>query len=93
MNKLSDLIASGARSFLKTEYYYLSWFVAVFFLFLVILYSVDPPTDANDRLDGIRMGGCFLAGASLSALAGWGGSKLIAAFHHFVAFIISQTNR
>ena len=73
MNKLSDLIASGARSFLKTEYFYLSFFVAVFFAFLVALYSADPPTAANDRLDGIRMGGCFLAGAGLSALAGWGG--------------------
>ena len=73
MNKLSDLIASGARSFLKTEYFYLSFFVAVFFVFLVALYSADPPTAANDRLDGIRMGGCFLAGAGLSALAGWGG--------------------
>uniref|UniRef100_A0A6U0K3A5 H(+)-exporting diphosphatase n=1 Tax=Minutocellus polymorphus TaxID=265543 RepID=A0A6U0K3A5_9STRA len=71
MNKLSDLIASGARSFLKTEYFYLSFFVSVFFVFLVALYSADPPTAANDRLDGIRMGGCFLAGAGLSALAGW----------------------
>ena len=73
MNKLSDQIASGARAFLKTEYYYLSFFVAAFFLFILILYTVDPPTPVATRLDGLRMGSCFLAGAGLSALAGWGG--------------------
>jgi len=73
MNKLSDQIASGARAFLKTEYYYLSFFVAAFFLFILILFTVDPPTPVATRLDGLRMGSCFLAGAGLSALAGWGG--------------------
>jgi len=56
---------------LITEYKYLTAFVLVVFTVLVVLYSVDPPT--GDRLDGIRYGACFLAGASLSAAAGWGG--------------------
>jgi Na+/H+-translocating membrane pyrophosphatase len=71
MNKISDQIKSGARAFLMTEYKYLSMFVLCVFAVLVILYTLDPPS--GDRTDGIRYGGCFLAGAILSASAGWGG--------------------
>ena len=71
MNRISDKIKSGAQAFLRTEYKYLSIYVVVFFAILVILYSVDPPSD--DETDGIRYGACFLAGATLSASAGWGG--------------------
>jgi K(+)-stimulated pyrophosphate-energized sodium pump len=71
MNKISDQIKSGARAFLVTEYKYLSAFVMVVFAALVLLYTIDPPSD--DRTDGIRYGSCFLAGAILSASAGWGG--------------------
>lgn len=71
MNKISDQIKSGAQAFLRTEYKYLSIFVVVFFAILVILYSLDPPS--GDETDGIRYGACFLAGAILSASAGWGG--------------------
>jgi len=71
MNKISDQIKSGARAFLVTEYKYLTVFVIVMFAVLVILYSIDPPS--GNRSDGIRYGGCFLAGAFLSASAGWGG--------------------
>jgi len=71
MNNICDKIKSGARAFLVTEYKYLSMFVAVVFAVLVILYSLDPPSE--DRTDGIRYGACFLCGALLSGLAGWGG--------------------
>lgn len=71
MNKISDKIKSGAKAFLKTEYFYLSIYVIVFFAILVILYSVDPPSE--NRTDGIRYGSCFMVGAILSATAGWGG--------------------
>jgi K(+)-stimulated pyrophosphate-energized sodium pump len=71
MNRISDQIKSGARAFLMTEYKYLAYFVAVAFAALVLLYSLDPPSD--DHTDGIRYGACFLAGAILSASAGWGG--------------------
>jgi K(+)-stimulated pyrophosphate-energized sodium pump len=71
MNYISDQIKSGARQFLMTEYKYLAYFVAVTFSALVVLYSVDPPSD--DHTDGIRYGACFLAGALLSGSAGWGG--------------------
>ena len=60
-----------ARSFLVTEYKYLTAFVLVVFAVLVILYSIDPPS--GDKTDGIRYGGCFLAGAVLSGSAGWYG--------------------
>ena len=65
MNKISDQIKSGARAFLVTEYKYLMAFVVVVFAVLLILYSIDPPS--GDKTDGIRYGGCFLAGALLSA--------------------------
>jgi len=71
MNKISDQIKSGARAFLVTEYKYLTIYVIVVFGILILLYSIDPPT--GDRTDGIRYGACFLAGAMLSASAGWGG--------------------
>jgi len=71
MNKISDQIKSGARAFLSTEYKYLAAFVVVVFAVLIILYTVDPPS--GDKTDGIRYGGCFLAGALLSASAGWFG--------------------
>lgn len=71
MNTISDKIKSGARAFLTTEYKYLAIYVIVVFAALVILYSLDPPS--GDETDGIRYGACFLAGALLSAGAGWGG--------------------
>jgi len=71
MNKISDQIKSGARAFLMTEYKYLSIFVIVVCVILVILYTVDPPS--GDELDGVRYAACFLVGALLSAGAGWGG--------------------
>lgn len=74
MNSISDKIKSGSQAFLRTEYKYLSMYLAVFFALLVILYSLDPPS--GDRTDGIRYGACFLAGGILSATAGWGGMSV-----------------
>jgi K(+)-stimulated pyrophosphate-energized sodium pump len=71
MNKISDQIKSGARKFLITEYKYLAMFVVVVFAALVVLFTLDPPS--GDKTDGIRYGSCFLAGAILSASAGWFG--------------------
>lgn len=69
MNKLSDLIQSGAKAFLTTEYKYLSIFVLVFAILLLILYGAP----GGEWIDGIRIACCFLAGAILSASAGWAG--------------------
>lgn len=74
MNEISDKIKSGAKAFLTTEYKYLSAFVIVVFAILVILYSLEPPS--GDKTDGIRYGACFLAGAILSAAAGWAGMEI-----------------
>ena len=71
MNKISEKIKSGARAFLKTEYKYLSIYAAVVFCVLLVLYTVDPPS--NDKTDGIRYASCFLCGALLSGGAGWAG--------------------
>ena len=65
-------IQNGAKSFLKTEYYYLSWFVLFMFSVLVLIFSVDN-TAQIDATAGIRLGSCFVLGAFLSALAGWFG--------------------
>jgi inorganic pyrophosphatase len=71
MNKISDQIKSGARAFLVTEYKYLTMFVIIVCVILVILYTLDPPS--GDETDGVRYAACFLAGAFLSGAAGWGG--------------------
>mmetsp|Transcript_17076 Transcript_17076/g.47852 ORF Transcript_17076/g.47852 Transcript_17076/m.47852 type:complete len:786 (+) Transcript_17076:72-2429(+) len=71
MNKISDQIKSGARAFLITEYKYLAGYVVVVFAALLVLYTVDPPTD--NRTDGIRYASCFVVGALLSGSAGWYG--------------------
>jgi inorganic pyrophosphatase len=74
MNNISDKIKSGAKAFLVTEYKYLTCFVFVFFVLLLILYTLDPPS--GQKADGIRYAGSFLMGATLSALAGWGGMSV-----------------
>ena len=71
MNNICDKIKSGARAFLKTEYQYLSIYVVVVLIVLVVMYTLDPPS--GDRTDGVRYAACFGAGALLSAAAGWGG--------------------
>jgi K(+)-stimulated pyrophosphate-energized sodium pump len=71
MNEISDKIKSGAIAFLKTEYYYLCYYVAVVFSVLLVLYSLVPPS--GDRTDGIRYACCFLVGSGLSAASGWAG--------------------
>ena len=65
MQRIAALIRSGAMAFLKTEYTVLAGFVGVMFVLLVTLL----PGDA--LLTGIA----FLAGAVLSATAGWIGMR------------------
>ena len=74
MNSISDRIHSGAVAFLRTEYKYLASFVLVFFSLLLILYTVEPPS--TYKTDGIRYATSFLAGAFLSAAAGWAGMQV-----------------
>jgi len=74
MNKLSDLIKQGAKAFLRTEYKFLTVFVLFVFAVLVTIFTIQPFSDS--KADGIRIGGCFLAGALLSAVAGWCGMSV-----------------
>lgn len=71
MKKLSDSIAAGSRSFLITEYTYLSGFCACVGIVLLLLFSFS--TRRIDDSDGVRIMGCFWTGAILSAAAGWVG--------------------
>lgn len=71
MNKISDQISVGAKAFLTTEYKYLTIFVVVISVLLFVLYFLSPPS--GHRMDGVRYGASFLAGAFLSAWAGWRG--------------------
>lgn len=72
MNKISDQIKSGARAFLLTEYSYLMIFVGVIFCILFALCALKPPLGTG-WFEGVRYSLSFLAGALLSALAGWRG--------------------
>ena len=69
MAKLSATIASGARSFLLTEYFYLSIFVLVISVILFFMFTFS--SARPDDYDGLRTVFCFVSGAILSALAGW----------------------
>jgi H(+)-translocating pyrophosphatase len=71
MNKIADVIQEGAKSFLATEYKYLSMFVLVVFGVLVAIFSTD--NERTDDTDGIRIGASFVVGALLSAVAGYVG--------------------
>ena len=74
MNRISEQIQSGAKSFLWTEYKALALYCVVVTVVLVLLYSVEPPT--GSRLDGVRYGCAFLTGAALSAFTGWAGMRV-----------------
>ena len=65
MQRIAALIRSGAMAFLKTEYTVLAGFVGVMFLVLVTLLPGD----------SLLTGVAFLAGAVLSAAAGWIGMR------------------
>jgi len=69
MVQLCDSIAAGSKSFLKTEYTYLAYYVSAVSVILLIVFSASDKR--VDDTDGVRMMFCFLAGAGLSALAGW----------------------
>ena len=65
MQRIAALIRSGAMAFLKTEYTVLAGFVGVMFILLVTLLPGD----------SLLTGVAFLAGAVLSASAGWIGMR------------------
>ena len=65
MQRIAALIRSGAMAFLKTEYTVLAAFVGVMFVVLVTLLPGD----------SLLTGVAFLAGAVLSATAGWIGMR------------------
>lgn len=62
-------IQKGAKDFLKTEYFWLSIFVGVFAVILLVLFWVQ----TGDVINGVRYASCFLVGSILSATAGWFG--------------------
>jgi len=61
-------IQNGAKDFLRTEYKYLGYFVALFSIILLIIFSVT-----GGFLSGLRYAGVFICGSLLSATAGWFG--------------------
>jgi len=79
LDKLAGQVRSGSKAFLTIEYKYLSVFVLGLAIVLVILFSTNK-IDENNKdggdTDGIRVAGAFLAGATLSALAGWYGMSI-----------------
>ena len=71
MTMLSDEIKKGSKAFLTEEYKYLSYFVFIMAIALLITFTFN--TKRVDDTDGIRVAACFIAGAILSATAGWCG--------------------
>lgn len=75
LDKLALQIRTGSIAFLRIEYKFLAVFVGALALVLVILFTAAPisktRTEDEGLTDGIRVVIAFLAGASLSAGAGW----------------------
>merc|ERR1719240_2565132 len=72
LDKLAKQVKSGSIAFLKEEYKYLGIFVVCLGGVLTLLYAVNPVRE-DEWNDGLRMGGSFIIGALLSAVAGWCG--------------------
>ncbi|KAK3241829.1 hypothetical protein CYMTET_48437 [Cymbomonas tetramitiformis] len=68
LDRLAGQIKSGSMAFLAEEYKYLGAFCTCLALVLVLLFSVETQTS---NTDGIRIMVSFLAGAILSATAGY----------------------
>jgi len=71
VDELALQVKSGAKAFLRAEYWYLSVFVVILTFVLGILYGIKPVVD--DSMDGARIAVAFFLGALLSAAAGWFG--------------------
>merc|ERR1719487_2608647 len=71
LDKLAGQIKSGSIEFLKTEYTFLSAFVVFLAVVLFGLFTIQ-----NDIQDGVRVVIAFIAGALLSALAGYLGMSV-----------------
>jgi inorganic pyrophosphatase len=79
LDKLAQQVRSGSKAFLVIEYKYLTAFVLVLACILIGLFTakkIDETGKDEGATDGIRVAGAFLAGAFLSALAGWFGMSI-----------------
>jgi len=70
MREISDLIRSGANTFLKREYRTLAIFVAVVSV-LIVLFIPGPIWATSDPLRNIEMTMAYMFGSTCSALAGY----------------------
>jgi len=70
VNKAGDAIRDGSKSFFASHYKYLFQLLVIYGINFLV-YSIRSPS--SDLTDGLRIGGCFLAGALLSALSSYMG--------------------
>jgi H(+)-translocating pyrophosphatase len=70
LDYLASKVKSGSIAFLKEEYKYLSAYVAVWTVVLVVLFTVEPIVK-DEATDGIRSASNLIVGAFLSGLAGF----------------------
>ena len=73
MNKISSAIADGAMTFLKVEYKYISIFVVIFTILIILLLD-DPHTPFND---GLYTAIAFVFGSVISLVAGYSGMTML----------------
>jgi len=73
---LADKVKSGSKAFLKEEYKYLSGYVVVWTILLLIMFTIKPIAEGDDGTDGIRSAACLVVGALLSGISGWVGMSV-----------------
>uniref|UniRef100_A0A6S8YMB2 H(+)-exporting diphosphatase n=2 Tax=Chaetoceros debilis TaxID=122233 RepID=A0A6S8YMB2_9STRA len=90
MNSLGDSVQKGSKSFMAKQQKFLLPLLLAIYITLVVLYSIESPS--TDYTDGLRIGGCFVAGAILSAIATYAGVSVAADANVRVAQALNDGN-
>lgn len=70
LDYLAEKVKTGSKAFLKEEYKFLTVYVIVWAIIVLILFSVKP-LKKDAKTDGVRSAACLIIGAFMSGLSGY----------------------